>query len=305
MNWFFIALAAPFLWSLVNITDQYLVEKYTDGKRTSGALVLFSSLIGIFVAFVIGLFANNVFEISSIDKLLLIITGILAIVWIILYLFTLEIEKVSGVVPWFLTIPVFGYILGYLFLGETLSLSQQIGSLIILFGVAILSFDFSNAKQHRFKWEVALYMIPACFIIAVIGVIFKYVTVVDQFWISSFWVYVGLGTAGVFIYIFSDSYRCQFMKMIKKGKTKIVGLNVASEIASNVGNLLTTYATLLAPVALVYLVGNFQPAILLIFTLLGTRFFPNIITEDMSKRVLFPKIMSIVIIIAGSLILFK
>ena len=41
MQWFFIALGAPFLWALVNISDQYLVEKYSVSKRGSGDLVLF------------------------------------------------------------------------------------------------------------------------------------------------------------------------------------------------------------------------------------------------------------------------
>ena len=42
MNWFFIALGAPFLWALANLFDQYLVNKYTNNRRSSvGALVLF------------------------------------------------------------------------------------------------------------------------------------------------------------------------------------------------------------------------------------------------------------------------
>ncbi|MDP2789426.1 MAG: hypothetical protein Q8O46_05315 [bacterium] len=47
MQWFFIALGAPFLWAVVNISDQYLVLRYAVGRRGSGGLVLFSSLIGI------------------------------------------------------------------------------------------------------------------------------------------------------------------------------------------------------------------------------------------------------------------
>ena len=129
MQWFFIALGAPFLWALTNIADQYLVEKYTTGKRGSGGLVLFSSLIGIFVAVIIGIFTSDIFAIQMMDKVLLIITGGLTIAWVILYLFTLEIEDVSAVVQWFLTIPIFGYALGYIFLGETLSTQELFSNL--------------------------------------------------------------------------------------------------------------------------------------------------------------------------------
>ena len=61
------------------------------------------------------LLAGRIFNIPIFDKLLLCVSGILTIVWIILYLFSLEIEETSAVVPWFLSVPVFGYILGYFF----------------------------------------------------------------------------------------------------------------------------------------------------------------------------------------------
>lgn len=303
MHWFFIALGAPFLWALVNIFDQYLVARYSTGTRGSGGLVLFSSLIGIFVAIAIGIFTPGIFSITFLDKILLIITGGITIAWVILYLFTLEIEEVSAVVPWFLTIPIFGYGLGYIFLGETLSLNQKIGSLIVLFGVLLISIDFSG-KKRKLRWRPALYMLVACALVAIAGVIFKYVTVGDNFWISSFWEYVGLGSFGIILYFFVPKYREEFVLMNKQGGKKIFTLNMISEIMTIVGNLLTNYAILLAPVTMVYLVGSFQPAIVLFLTLLATKFFPNIAKENTSERILLPKIISIAIIILGSFILF-
>ncbi len=303
MHWFFIALGAPFLWGLTNIFDQYLVEKYSTGLRGSGGLVLFSSLIGIFTAIGIGVFTSGLFSISLLDKLLLILTGGITIAWIILYLFTLEIEEVSSVVPWFLTIPIFGYVFGYIFLGETLTSQQLLGSLIILFGVFLVSIDFSKPKKE-FKLRPALYMLVACFMISIAGIIFKYVTVGGNFWISSFWEYAGLGGFGVLIYIFIPKYRREFRLMNSQGGQKIFTLNTVSEVFTIIGNLLTNYAILLAPVTMVYLVGSFQPAIVLFMTLFTTKFFPDIAKEDMTGRVLWPKVIAIVIMVVGSVILF-
>jgi hypothetical protein len=92
--------------------------------------------------------------------------------------------------------------------------------------------------------------------------------------------------------------------MNKKGGTKILALNSVSESISVVGNLLTSFATLLAPIAMVCLVGIFQPAILLFLTIIGTKFFPNIISENLHRKVLIPKMIAIVIVIAGSIFLF-
>lgn len=303
MHWFFIALSAPFLWAIVNISDQYLVETFSKGKRDSGGLVLFSSLMGVLVAFVISLFTTHLIEIPLQDKILLFVTGAITIAWVILYLFTLEIEDVSVAVPWFLTVPIFGYALGYIFLGETLSMKQILGSIIILCGVLIISIDFSGEKR-KFKWEPAIYMLTASMLIAISGIIFKYVTIGNNFWVTSFWEYVGLGTCGVLLYLFVPKYRREFLRMNNEGGVKIFSLNMMSETVTILGNLLTNYAMLLAPVTMVYLVGSFQPAIVLFLTLLLTKFLPSIIKEDTRERVLLPKIIAVVIMTIGSAVLF-
>jgi drug/metabolite transporter (DMT)-like permease len=305
MSWFLIALGAPILWAVVNIADDYLVSKYSqkEKERSSGGLVLFSSLIGLVVAFFIFLFTNGVWTVSFIDKVLLFITGGLTIVWIILYLYALEIEDISAIVPWFLVVPIFGYFLGYIFLGETLTKYQIIGAVIVLLGALVNSIDFSGEKR-KLKKRPVFYMILACIAIAVSGVIFKFVTIEGSFWVSSFWEYLGLGVFGVIIYIFVPKYRSEFHYMRKIGGIKILSVNIISELMSIVGNLMTNFALLLAPVTMVYLVSSFQPAIVLIFTILGTKFLPHIITENISKKVLIPKILAIVVMIIGSFFLF-
>jgi len=305
MTWFFIALAAPFLWAIVNIADKYLVAKYSEKEkeRSSGGLVLFSSFIGIFIALLIWIFSSGVSNIPFVDKLLLFITGILTIVWIILYLFTLETEEISTVVPWFLTVPIFGYVLGYIFLGETLSGQQIIGSFVTLLGVFLISSDFSE-EDKKFKWKPVIYMLIACFLVSISGIMFKYVTIGNNFWVSCFWEYTGLGISGLFIFLFIPKYRSQFMHMNRTGGKKIFIVNIGSELMTISGNLLTNFALLLAPVTMVYLVGSFQPVMVLFLTIFCTSFFPHIAKENLSKYIIFPKIAAIGVMIIGSIILF-
>lgn len=307
MNWFFIALGAPFLWAIVNIADQFLVTKYSikEKERSSGGLVLFSSLIGIFIALGIGILTPNVSNIIFFDKFLLIIAGGLSIVWIILYLYAIEIENISVIVPWFLTVPIFGYILGYIFLGETLTFHQILGSLIVFLGLILISIDFFEKKEKRgIKKQIIIYMLSASIIVAISGIIFKYVTVEGDFWVSSFWEYIGLGGGGLILYIFVPKYRKEFMHMNRTGGKKIFMINIASELMTIFGNLMTNFALLLAPVAMVYLIGSFQPAIVLILIIIGTKFFPHIIKENISHKVLIQKIIAIIIMIVGSMFLF-
>lgn len=304
MSWFFITIIAPFLWSVVNIFDQYIVKKYSTKEGGSGGLVLFSSLVGIFVALIIGIFTSGLFQIPTNDKLLLILVGGLSISWIVIYLYTIEIEDISFIAPWFSMVPVLGYVLGYFFLKETLTNNQLVGMFIVLCGVILISVDFSIEEKFKFKWKPALYMIISSLIIAILGIIFKYVTIEGSFWVSSFWEYLGLGIFGVLIYIFVPKYRREFNYMNKSGGKKIFSLNILSELLTIVGNLLSRYATLLAPVALVYVVESFQPAIILIMVILGTKFFPHIVTEKIHRQILIPKIISILLIVTGGVFLF-
>lgn len=167
----------------------------------------------------------------------------------------------------------------------------------------LISLDFSKEKK-RFKHKPVLYILFACVAIAISGVIFKYVTVGNNFWIASFWEYFGLGITGLFIFLFIPRYRESFLHMNRTGGYTIFIVNVASELFTIIGNLLTNFALLLAPVAMVFMVGSFQPAIVLFLTLLSTKFFPHIIKENLTKRILLPKIIAIVIMIIGSVILF-
>ncbi|MDD3662524.1 MAG: DMT family transporter [Candidatus Pacebacteria bacterium] len=305
MNWFLIALGAPILWAIVNIVDDFLVSKYSqkEKERSSGGLVLFSSLIGLLIALFILFFRTGIFSISTFDKILLFVNGGLTVTWIILYLYALEIEEVSNIVPWFLMIPVFGYILGYFFLGEMLTLKQMIGSSVIILGSFFISIDFSGQK-NKIKSKPVLYMLGASLALAISGFIFKFVTISGDFWISSFWEYLGLGVLGLFLYLFVPKYRNEFLFMNKNGGKKIFVVNVLSELMSISGNLLTNFALLLAPISMVFLVGTFQPAIVMVLAFIGTKFFPHIIKEDISKEVMVPKTISIILMIIGSIFLF-
>jgi drug/metabolite transporter (DMT)-like permease len=303
MQWFFIALAAPFLWALVNLADKYLVTNYSGKEKSSGSLVLFSSLIGIVASLAIGIFTRGIFAIPLLDKALLIFIGAFGIGWIILYLFTLGIEEVSAVIPWMLTIPIFGCILSYFFLGETLTHKQLLGAGVIFLGAIVLSVDFSKIRI-LFKKKIALYMLLSCFIYAINGVIFKFVALSDSFWIASFWEYLGLGLGGIFIFLFIGGYRRDFIFNISQSGFFIFSVNVISEFVTIAGNLLTNYALLIAPVALVYMVGSFQPVAVLLLTFFSTKFWPRIVSENFSRKIFIPKIIAILLMLFGSAILF-
>ncbi len=302
MNWFFIALGAPFLWAIVNVADQYLVKKAEDEDSPIGSLVIFSSIIGLIISFFIIIISKDALLIPAKDSILLFAAGVINIVWIVFYLYALSYEDVSTVYPWFLTVPIFSYLLGDMFLGEKLTHIQEIGMLIVIFGGLMISLDPKELMtgKVKFKIKASLCMIFSAFLVSVQQVMFKFVTVPDTFWGSSFWQYLGLGFSGIFIFLFIKKYRKGFISIVKTSGKKILAINVVSELITIAGNTLFQFSLLLAPVALVSLMEPIQAVILFVITIIGSIFFPKIIKEDISKQTIIYKVISIAVMILGS-----
>ena len=91
--------------------------------------------------------------------------------------------------------------------------------------------------------------------------------------------------------------------MLKIQGKKIISLNIGSESLTIIGNVATNFALIIAPVALVLTVSGIQPLFVFIIGVLLTVFLPKIYTERISKKHLVQKIISIFIIIIGSILI--
>lgn len=300
--WITLTFIAVILWSLVNIADNYLVERNKKFGHPIGSLVIFSSLFGFIAALVLFFFVKTPLLLPMKETLILLAAGLCNVSWIIFYLKALPDEDVSTVVPWFLTAPFFAYILGYFILGESLNTEQIIGGLIIIFGGLILS-----VKKHEvgygMRWKLIAHMTLASLLIAIWGILFKFVARDSGFWVSSFWEHIGLGVGGIFIILFVRSYREGFLDILKKDAKRVLVISLFSESATIVGNLLANYAILLVPISMVFLLEVVQPAVVFILGLLCTVFAPSILKENISWRNILQKIISIGIMIGGAILL--
>jgi len=193
MSWFFIALWAPFLLACANHNDKFLLSRYVEQKNI-GAIVILSSLFS-GVAIVIVLFIQpDVYDVSLVQASALVATGMLSVFAAVCYLYALNIDEASFVTPFYQTVPIFAYFLGYFILGETITLAQGLGSFAIIVGALALSFEFGS-RGLRFKRNVVALMLAASFLSATNGVIFKLIAVEKGFWVSLFWGFVGQAMA--------------------------------------------------------------------------------------------------------------
>jgi drug/metabolite transporter (DMT)-like permease len=264
-----------------------------------GALIIFASVFSI-IALPIVLFIHpSVFNVSFSQGIILAGNSMLVVVAELFYYYALHKDEASYVVPFYQTIPIFAFILGYFILGETISLFQGLASVIIIVGALILSFDL-GLEKIKFKKDVVLLMLGASLLYAVNGVVFKLVAVNEGFWPSIFWGLTGKILLGFIFLALISKYRKQFLQMIKDNKTAVLGLCSLSESLFIVGEAVMLYATLLAPVVLVLLVNSFQPFFVLIIGIALTLLFPAIGRESLTRKSLIQKIIGIGLIIAGT-----
>lgn len=298
MNWFFIALLGPIIYALANHTDKYLLSKYVKGGEV-GALIIFSSVFSIFVLPILIYFHPEVLHTSFMHGSILLGNGILVMFAVLLYFYALYEDDASVVVSFYQTIPVFAAILGYFFLGETVTLQQGIASLIIILGAFILSFEMGIGKV-RFKTKVVCMMLCASLLYAINAVVFKHVAMNEGFWSGTFWGLVGKVCIGFGFLLFIPTYRNQFLTMFRQNTLAVLGLNSLSEILFILGEAVTAYATLLAPVFLVLLVNGFQPLFVFVIGIFLTLFFPKLGKESLSKKIIIQKIIGITLLMVGT-----
>ncbi len=297
MSWFFIALVGPILYAIANHVDKYLIAKYMKGGAV-GSLIIFSCLFSA-VALPVVLFIHpDVLATSIRDGGILAINGMLVVFAMLCYFYALEKDEVSYVVPFYQTVPIFGFILGFLILGETITSLQGLAMCIIIAGALILSFEITGPL--RFKKHVVLLMILASFLYAVNGVIFKLIALPNGFWISLFWSLVGNVIIGLLFLLFIRSYREQFFYTLRKNRFPVISLNGLAELLFTVAEGVTAYAILLAPVALVLLVNSFQPFFVFAIGVLLTLLFPHISEEGITRKHLFQKVLGIGLMVVGT-----
>ncbi|MCX6793270.1 MAG: EamA family transporter [Candidatus Falkowbacteria bacterium] len=301
MNWIIFALAGPLIWALVNHIDKFIITKYFHGKGI-GSLVMFTGLSGFVVSiFIIALKYSSI-NLGAAPAFFIAINGALLVASFIPYLHAMEKEEASTVSTLYQLIPVFGYFLGLIFLHEQLSFWQLIGSSLIIIGAVSISLDFSS--KIRIKLKPLLLMALSSLMIATNGLVFKIIALEENFWGTAFWEYIGGTIFVLFLFFCIPLYRRQFVGMIKKNKS-VISVNFLAEILNIIAKLFANFASLLAPLVLVWVVNSFQPFFVLLYGLILTLLVPKFYRENISKTILIQKVSAIAIIVLGTYFLFK
>lgn len=302
MDWFFLALMGPFLYALTNHIDKALLEKYFK-QGGVGTLMLFSSLLSALALPFLFLADHSVLDVSGLNVIILTVVAVLNIALLWLYFLALKGDEASVVIVFYQLVPVFGLILGYFILGESITKIQLLAMAIVILGTTIISFEIDTENNFKLRRQTVIYMLLASFFWALSSVIFKFVALEENVLRSLFWEHLVLMILGVFMFTFIKSYRVNFLQAIQSHSRAIVTLNFTNEILYMSGSVVLSFAYLLAPISLVLLTNSFQPIFVLVIGIILTVFFPKIVVEKITAKNLWQKVIAICITGIGTYIL--
>ena len=298
--WLLFAFVGPVLWAVSTHIDKYLVERYFKNSDTA-VLMVFTALIGVFMLPLIWHYEPGVFSLRLLDVSVMTASGILYMAAMLFYLRAIQSEEASVVAPLFQASTLFTFAFAYVLLGETLTWIEVSGGTLIVFGALLLSLD-ASLRFRRIKLRLVLLMLGCTLVLALSIVIFKLFAVRDEFWITTFWTYVGEALFGVGI-VAVPPYRRQFLALFRRSPGPVIAINGANELINLGGGLGVRYASLLAPVALVSAISSTSTLFVFAIGILLTLFFPRLGREDLSARILAQKGGGALLIGAGVILL--
>ena len=284
------------LWAISVHLDKYLVERFFKESDVA-IMVLFTALIVVLALPIIWYFEPTVLNPRLGSIALIALAGILYMTGMLFYLRALQSEEASVVAPFFQTGPLFGYVLAYFVLGETLSPPQMLGGPLIIVGALFVSLRFGR-NMKTFKTRLAALMVTCGLIMAVSSLIFKVFALRVEFWTTTFWMFVGEGIFGA-VLLMIPSYRRQFLTLLRTNTAALLSINASNELVNLGGGLGNRYALLLAPLSLVQAIGSTTTLFVFAFGVVLSVFFPRFGRETLSGRELLQKGVAAVLVATG------
>ncbi|MEK7544603.1 MAG: EamA family transporter [Patescibacteria group bacterium] len=168
-SWLLYSLSAAAFWGFTNVIDQIVQRNYA---KDSVSFTLVSSFVRLPIG--LGLFFLFGFYVPSMPVLLMtFFFSFLSMAGVFFYLRALHIEEVSRVMLLGQSMPVFVLFLSFLFLGETLTLSQILGFLVLLFAgfLSVAKFSVSG----KFFSDATIWAISAVLMWAISNTLLAYI----------------------------------------------------------------------------------------------------------------------------------
>ncbi|AOV99753.1 EamA family transporter [Dehalococcoides mccartyi] len=294
MSWFFAALLATALLSVVNILDGHLLQKRFPSLK---AFILPVGLLMVSYNLPLALvfpFAEG----TPPDIILLAVTaGLLRAFSVYIMLFALKTEEVSRVIPIYYSYPIFVSLMAVPLLGESIGLLRWLAILAVVGGIILVSARRNGSGGSFFLGKTTGLLILAGLLISGSDIINKHVLDVITFW-NGYWV----SSICLAIVLLAVSFRRSVFTELK-GITKPILcylLIILDELVLFGGMLLLLWSIQHGPISLVSAISSARPLFVLVYAFLLVRLIPGFLLEwPAGRRLRILQIGGVILTVSG------
>lgn len=200
------------------------------------------------------------------------------------------------------TQPIFIFILAWIFWGpQIMSGAEMLAFALLFIGSVIISIE----KNIKLTLDYLKLTIFSSLMFSLEYIFAKSVFQNQTFLLGAVWIQIFIFLF-VLVFLLSKKSRQEIFskKIIIDKKNQLIFL--ATQVFGGVGNFLQSFAISLAPVVFLATVNSLrgiQYAFLFIVALLLSYFFPKVLHEELTRKIIFQKTFSILLIIIGLIIL--
>ncbi|MFA6306996.1 MAG: EamA family transporter [Patescibacteria group bacterium] len=314
--WIFIAVGAYFINAGVYIADKFLLSKKIHSS------IAYAFYVGIWSVFNACLLFFWPWMPNLQEMTLDLLAGFLFLVTLVFWYKALHQSEASRVVPIVgALVPIFSFILSFVFLGETLSERQLLAFVILICGGALISIKHTKVYSYqkviaRFREvigdivgevpagvqptsRILVNSVTAAVFFAAYYVLMKYIYMYQPF-VGSF-VYSRLGSfIGVLLMLFIPDWRRVIFKQQRGAKTpKNLFFFLLIRLMAAAAFIMINYAISLGNVAMINALQGVQYLFLFVIIILISNKFPKMLNEQLGGGVLLQKLIGTVMICLG------
>ena len=335
MLWFLVAISAYLILAVVFLVDKYLLTSSILNPRVYAFYVGTLGILVLILAPFVGFFIPEKSQIA-----LSLLAGAIFVYGLFWFYKTLQLFEPSRALPTIggLT-PLFTLGLIYLFSWgkETLSSKGVVAFTLLILGSILINIKVkenfvlfftsfkASVRERLINLKSLKFSVFTAFLLSLSFVLIKYVYLAQPFWNGFIWKSIGgfLMAACFFIFfpeikkeIFKNRVPRSGMKVEKNAKRssaergkfpkKTTAIFVTNQAAGAGANILQNWAIALAPLAYVAIINALQGVqyvFLLIFTIFLSLKLPQIVKEEISRKIILQKIFAILLIATGLAIL--
>ena len=314
--WLIITVSAYFINAGVYVADKFLLSKRVHSS------IAYAFYVGIWSVFNIVLLFFGPWLPNMRELVLDLLAGLLFLVTLVFWYKALHQSEASRVVPIVgALVPIFSFILSFVFLGETLSQRQAIAFVVLICGGVLISVkrtkvylyqklmgrlrevfgDIVGDVPARFRptGRLIVNSAAAAVFFAAYYVLMKYIYMYQPFIGSFVWSRLG-SFVGVLLMLLVPDWRYLIFKQQQGAKTpKNMLFFLAVRLAAAAAFIMINWAISLGNVAVVNALQGVQYLFLFVIIVLISNKFPKMLNEQLGGGVLVQKLIGTVMICLG------